>query len=70
MEWESVCQSVLDRRVDIWDDILLLPVNDHIKKIIGSYIGDAMLATNKEVSQIILNHEEVCTILNTGYYYY
>ena len=51
--------GVLNRKVHIWDDLLQAPINEHVKKIISSYIEDAMMVTTKDISEIMQTHTEV-----------
>lgn len=58
-EWENVCLGVLNRRIHIWNDMLLVPINEHVKKIISSYIEDAIMTTTKDVTEIIQSYSQV-----------
>ncbi|XP_063691295.1 conserved oligomeric Golgi complex subunit 1-like [Bolinopsis microptera] len=57
-EWETVCLGVLNKKIHIWNDLLQAPMNEHVKKIISSYIEDAMMATTTDISEIIKTHSE------------
>ncbi|KAL5263639.1 hypothetical protein ACHWQZ_G008865 [Mnemiopsis leidyi] len=57
-EWENVCLGVLNRRIHIWNDMLLVPINEHVKKIISSYIEDAIMTTTKDVTEIIQSYSQ------------
>ena len=58
-EWENVCLGVLNRKIHIWNDMLLVPINEHVKKIISSYIEDAIMTTTTDVTEILQSYSEV-----------
>ena len=39
--------------------MLLVPINEHVKKIISSYIEDAIMTTTTDVTEILQSYSEV-----------
>ena len=45
--------GVLGHELDIWRDILLCPVNSHVKSIISTYLRDAILSTTRDIDSVL-----------------